>query len=443
MPKSPRQAIRLFSQIRADLTSRFLSKDTDVTADAPREVASATATPPTKEANCQPLEEQLQIPVRTDSPEGDLRQSLQNQGQFLARQERWGELSETLLQADSTQNQWPGSANRAEDLAFGARADVVFAVEHALNEQSQAENEFPENKVLTSGVMALEALRKEHADDPYLTAVIALAHIDIAWLWRSSMGAVQASEGALRRAAAHFDRASTLLQPLQEKQKNSPFLSAAICALYAGRSSDTMQVADAYAELIDLSPFNYRHMRALGLQMLPRANGSYAALELEARRTAARTQEQWGAGGYTWTYFDAIAVDEQACARVDPQYFLDGIEDILCTDPSQEMINLLTAYCTVTLQAGLGQSAPADKTRLEIAKTARWLARNHLHELHPLIWAHAAKGFDNNARVSSLSRFAAHGKAQGLETLASIFREEIASGHRISFSEKGFDLMSV
>ncbi|MEP2716631.1 hypothetical protein [Pseudophaeobacter sp.] len=416
-------------------------QDTPEQLDAPAETA---AEPPHI-----PFADSLLIPICEEGSDTKSRHALQDRGQFLARQERWSDLSQLIREADQNHSRTSGGLPAADLLAYGARADVVNAVEHALEDRSakpaSVAGEKGEDRILIDGVMALEALRRDHRQDSYLTAIVALAHIDIAWIWRGAATeealAEAQAEAHLRRANAHFERAATLLQPLQKNCQNSAFLAAAQCALYAGQNADTLEVADAYGALIDQNPENPRPMRALGAQMLPRANGSYAALELEARRTAVRTQEEWGAGGYTWVYFDALAIDVQACARVDPDFFLDGLQDILCADPSQEMINLLAAYCSVTLRSGRGQNQQADVNRLKIAEAARWLIRSHLHELHPLIWAHACEGFNNNARITSLRRFAALGQAEALQCIAGIFRDELGSGHKISFTPEGFDLV--
>lgn len=427
------------------------------------------APPQDYEAIISALKDKLIIPICDDSPGTQSRQNLQDKGQFLARQERWSELSQLIRTADTTGSRTSSGLPEADLLAYGARSDVVNAVEHALRDSCDTSaataqgttcgdaglakpgsctsggRRSGENPILIEGVMALESLRRDHPKDTYLTAIVALAHIDIAWIWRATAADDRLSkkkqEAQMRRAMAHFDRAAALLAPHKEQSRDSAFLSAAQCAVFAGQTANTMDVADAYGALIDQAPDNPRPMRALGAQMLPRANGSYAALELEARRTAARTQEAWGAGGYTWVYFDAIAIDAQACARVDPRFFLDGLRDILAADPSQEMINLLTAYCAVTLPNDRGLNAAADRNRVEISEAACWLVRRHLREVHPLIWAHACQGFDNSLRIASLRRFAAHGQAQAMQCLAHEFRDELDSGQRVSFSPDGYDLL--
>ncbi|UWQ80463.1 hypothetical protein K3725_05525 [Leisingera sp. S132] len=418
-----RQALDLFSRISGLVSSRSRP-------------AARQAPAPAEQPIFKRPEDSLSIAVQSaqDAPEGT---EAQDRGQFLARQERWDDLSRQIRTADETRAATRCGMPLAELLAFGARADVVTATEHALAEDHDARS-----RALIRGLMAFEALRAENRHDPYLTALVALAHIDIGWAWRGADGQ-DTPATSQRRCAAHFDRAAALLEPISEDSRNSPFLLAAQCALFAGRSTGTLQVADTYSALIDLTPANHRHMRALGTHMLPRSAGSYAALELEARRTAARTEATWGAGGYTWVYFDAITIDTQACARVDTRFFLDGLRDIVQADASQEMINLLAAYCTVALPKDMGRDLQADVPRLRIAGAADWLIRDHLTELHPLVWAHAEEGFDNSALIRSVSRFAARGHAGALQALANQFREEIEGGQKVSFTKHGLHLSAV
>ncbi|KIC30382.1 hypothetical protein [Leisingera sp. ANG-M6] len=423
-----RQARDLLSRISGLVSSRSRPAARQVPAPSPAPAAAG-------QNPARRLEDSLSIPVRSEHGDPECI-AAQDRGQFLARQELWEDLSQQIRDADETRAAARCGLPLADLIAYGARADVVTATEHALAESQNAGS-----RALIRGLMAFEALRAENRHDPYLTALVALAHIDIGWAWRGT-GGQDTPPPNQRRCAAHFDRAAALLDPIAQSSQNSPFLLAAQCALYAGRRSGTMQVADAYSALIDLAPGNHRHMRALGTQMLPGASGSYAALELEARRTAARTEQTWGAGGYAWVYFDAISIDDQACARVDTQFFLDGLRDIVRANPSQEMINLLTAYCTVALSKGPDRDPQGERQRLKIAEAANWLIRDHLSELHPLVWAHAEEGFDNSTRIRSVSRFAARGHAGALQAIAAQFREEIENGQQVAFTEQGLQLTS-
>lgn len=377
-------------------------------------------------------EECLNIPICEESPEELARRDAQGRGQFLARQERWEDLADEIRTADQERRATPGGMPIADLLAFGARSDVVQAAEHALLDGRPAKD-----APLLEGISALETVLHDHPDDYAVALVVALAHIDLGWAWRGS--GWEATVPRLNRGAfvAHLDRASAVLDAYCGIELDSPALAAARCSLLAGLREPHLRIADDYEDLIDLDPQNHRHMRSMGNHLLPRWFGDYDALELEARRTAARTQDIWGNGGYTWVCFDAIAIDEGACARVDVEYFVDGLRDIVSKCPDQAMVNLLAAYCAVALRQGAGLNEEADLTRMQIVDCSKWLIRDHLKEVHPLVWAHAAEGFDNSARITSVSRFAARGRADALHAIAEQFSDDIAKGLSVTFTADG------
>ncbi len=405
---------------------------------APRNAASGRAEADRHRARWRP-EECLSIPVRDMSADDKACRDAQGRGQFLARQDLWEDLAAEIAEADRTRQATPAGMPIAELLAWGARADVVRAVEHALEDEARPQGD----ATLLEGIGGLEAVRAEMPDNPWIALVVALAHIDIGWAWRGAAGNDPGSGHNRARSVAHFDRAAELLAPHRDVGLTSPAMAAARCAVLAGRREPRARIADDYENLVDLDPRNYRHMRALGNYMLPRWFGSHTELEIEARRIAARTQHIWGAGGYTWVNFDAIAIDEGACARVDVEFFLDGLRDIVAVRPDQAMINLLTAYCSVAIRKGEGRNPQADLQRAQIAAAASWLIRDHLTELHPMIWAHAAEGFDNSARVTSPGRLAARGRADALRIIADQFRDDIERGHLVVFSADGPELRRV
>ncbi|GHG90777.1 hypothetical protein [Pseudodonghicola xiamenensis] len=372
----------------------------------------------------------LDVPVCDVSPEDEAAREARAQGLFLARQDRWADLSRALAAADTSRALTPGGTPLTDHLSYGARSDVVLAAEEAL---ADGRGRCKTDRALLDGIMALEAMRQDHRHDPYINLVLAQAHIDLGWAWRGAGDPQALPKLSRHRCAAHFDRAAHLLDPFTEESRTSPALAAARCALLAARHGRTGDIADAYAALIDLAPGNARPFRALGLHLLPSRAGSYAELELEARRTAARTHPTWGAGGYAWVCFDAVVQDPQALAQVDVEFFIDGLKDIVARHPDQAMINMLAAYCAITLRRQPGAAATRDR----IAGCASWLIRDHLTELHPLIWAHAAEGFDNNAHVSSTRRFAARGRADGLRAIADQFRDDLDHGLRITFTPEG------
>jgi hypothetical protein len=378
---------------------------------------------------------QLNIPLARTCA-GDLigRDTIQH-GRMLARQDRWADLSRHMRVADEARATAPDGTPIADLLAFGARSDVVLAVEHALSDGT-ALSEYD----LLGGISELEDEMRAHPDDPMIALVVALTHIDLAWAWRGT--ATDATLPPLHRSrcAAHFDRAAALLPMCRAAAPDSPLVAAAGCALLAGQRKTDLRVADEYERLITLDPHNQRHMRSMGTHLLPRWFGSYEELEVQALRNAARTQDVWGAGGYTWVQFDAIALDEEACARLDVEYFLEGLNDILHRRQDQQTVNMLSAYCAITIQNGLGLNEQADLARSQIHEAANWLIRDHMTELHPLIWAHAASGFNNSVRINSAERFAARGQRQALRAIGDLFREELRSGMDVTFTPSGLRL---
>ncbi len=352
--------------------------------------------------------------------------------QKLVRQELWSDLSQLIGQADIARTLTPGAMSVAELMAYGARADVVMAVEHALLDGKPAKD-----APLLEGIEALEHVLAEHPGDHIIAAIVAQSHMDIAWSWRGNGWDTEVPTRNRAAFEAHFDRAGDILNPFRDVSTGSPLLASTFCALLGGSENDEGRVADMYERLIDLNPANPRPMRAMGSHLLPRWFGSYEELELEARRTAARTQKTWGAGAYAWVMFDAIACDDQACANLDLPFFIEGMRDILARCPDPYTVNLLAAYCANSIGQAYSGSDEADQNRAQIAACARWIIREHLTELHPMIWAHAARGFDNTLRVRSPNRFAASGREDAMRIISALFQPEISAGNRIVFTESG------
>lgn len=379
----------------------------------------------------------LSISCPDPTAEEKLRDHYLNIGQRMARQEDWDALSDLIRQTDMKRELTPGFMPVAELLAYGARSDVIMAAEHALLDGKPAKG-----APLMAGIEALEHILAERPDDHIVGAIVAQAHMDIGWAWRGTGWDAEIPERNRAAFAAHFDRARDIVATYLDQDRGSPLLASTSCALLANASQSEHRIANHYEALIDLNPANPRSMRALGNHMLPRWFGSYAELELEARRTASRTEDIWGAGGYTWVQFDAIACDDQACANLDVGFFIEGLHDILKRRPNAYTANLLAAYCANSVGQAFSGNDHADQNRMQIADCAHDIVRDHLTELHPMIWAHAAQGFDNNLRVRSPARFAATGREDAMRIITSLFSREIAAGQRIVFTDAGPQVIS-
>ena len=352
--------------------------------------------------------------------------------QHLVRQERWDDLIAAVHSADKNRHLTPGTMPIADLLSFGARADVVYAAEHVLMDGKPAKG-----APILAGIEALEHELISHPDNYVMACIVAQAHMDIAWAWRGAGWDIEVPARNRDAFTAHFDRAADIMADFCPQTLDSPLLAATCCALLGGVERGKRRVSDRYEALIDLNPANPRPMRAMGNHLLPRWYGTYDELELEARRTASRTQKTWGAGGYTWVQFDAISCDDEACANLDLDFFIEGMRDILNRKPDAYTANLMAAYCANSIGQSFSGNDQADQIRSQIADCAHWIVREHLTELHPMIWAHAARGFDNNLRVHSPGRFAASGKDDAMRLISSLFKSEISAGKRIVFTDTG------
>tara|TARA_R110000764_G_scaffold133384_8_gene221448 strand:- start:6534 stop:7829 length:1296 start_codon:yes stop_codon:yes gene_type:complete len=380
------------------------------------------------------------LSIPSPDPTGEERacDMYQTAGQRLARQEDWPGVSRAIRDAEAAATRTPGGMPVADLIAFGARADVVHAAEHALLSGRPAKD-----APLLDGIIALEEVLAEFPDDYVIATVVAMAHIDIGWAWRGTGWAVEVPLRNREAFDAHFDRARDILESFPNKDMSSPLLASAHCAVLSGLPTDTNRLIAAYEALIDMDPLNARTYRNMGTHLLPRWHGSVQDLEVQARRMASRSQAIWGAGGYTWVMLDAIALDDAACSQLDIAFFIEGLHDILTRRTDQHTVNLLAAYCANTMGMTLDAADEVAFVRGQIADCAKWIIRQHLTELHPMIWAHAARGFDNNLRVRCPDRFAAAGAADAHRILCDMFRRELSQGKRVVFTDRGAQLEPV
>lgn len=368
----------------------------------------------------------LDIPVPEPTAEDHSRDMWQAHGLRRVRQEDWRRLAGLMRSADKARKLTPGGMSVAELLAFGARADVVAAAEHALQGGAPP----------LSGIAALEEVLSAHRGCAMIACVVALAHMDLAAAWRGKDAAGEPSAQALQAAEAHLDRARALIAPASARAPHSALVQSVRCELARASGEDSDSTAHAYRHLIDLDPLDTRQMRALGTILLPEGNGDVARLEHEARRIGARHAPIWGAGGYTWVMLDAICTDGAACAALDVEHFLGGMRDILALRPDQARVNLLAAYCAVAMAGGAGNSA-ADAVRAQIHGARGWIVCEYMTELHPLIWAHAVHGFDTSLRGRALERLARQGAAEARRALSGIFLPHLARGQDVVFTPDG------
>lgn len=381
------------------------------------------------------MQERLQIPVHVATPDQIEADKAREFGLRMARQECWEELTEQIIINDQARLTTLSGVPLAELMAYGARSDVVRAAEHSLLHGTPAED-----SDFFSGVEALEAVLMDNPECYAIALIVAHMHIDIGWAWRGA--SPDESLGDLNREAfsAHFDRASDILAEHCPTTLESAALSAARCALLPGKVDPGARLIREFEALIDLDPLNPRHMRALGNYLLPRWYGTYQALDLEARRTAARVYREWGAGAYTWVWFDALLVDPQGFDLLETEYFLDGIEDILLRSPNQHTANLMAAHLFQSWQISrklYHENGTRPDLPIALKRGFERVVHEHLRELHPLIWGHAEIGFENTARIISTERLAIKGRETGLAAVSMPFLKHLQEGYTVRFEADG------
>lgn len=398
---------------------------------------SGRATSPVRPAKHHPVKEDIDalakrilLPSLPVSDEEMARAAHQDRGQKLARQEMWDTLSEKLRYADRSRLSTPGGETASLLLAFGARSDVVSAAEDALHD-----GKVPD----MAGIEALEEMQADYPTEYPCALIVALAHIDIGWAWRNIAGPHD-PEGAVRKCQWHLDRAEAILAPFDAEALNAPSLAAAKCALNAACHARWRKVAEGYEALIALDPDSHRHMRALGRHLLPGYAGGAKAVEIEARRTAARTQATWGAGAYAWVYFDALALSRQTLDLLDAGFFIEGLHDIIARKQDQHIVNLLAAFCAITM-APQTKGAPlpdhADTARARVHDCLDWLLEDHIQELHPLIWSQTLLAPGHAPLLPSRRALIVKGRQTALRIIATRFASQISDGSSIAFSRAG------
>lgn len=376
-----------------------------------------------------PLRPRVDIPVRDPCPDGAAQDKHLSRGLFLSRQEAWDELADELRAAERHCHVTPGLVPVAALLARGARSDVVAAARGAV----QRTEPRPARAVLGAFDVAME----EQPDCPAIAYVAAMAHVDVALAWR---GASRPDALSPRRRDAydwHMGRATALADRYDPFECESPAWADVRCAVLEAAPRPGLRAADDFEDLIDLAPLVVGHYTALGRAMRPATFGSWEMLEQQARRTAERTRDLWGTGGYAWVYIGALEMDAGAARRLDAELFTEGLHDILARQPGQHMANRLAAFAGLTLG---GPSEPGT-TRRRIADSLGWIAQDHLRELHPRVWALAPMPGRAGQAEAEPEDFVRRGRIRAMSSLAEFYAPALESGRRLVFGPEGMSLL--
>lgn len=377
-------------------------------------------------------DDRLILPVTGENQKDHLRQTFIGKGQFLARQEQWDVLGQMIRETDRNRQTSICGHSLAGMLSLGARADAVQASRDAI---------LAGNQPCGSIISALEEVLDENPRCWGVALTVAQAHMDIglAWLGKRSLTGRPACDSP--QFIYHFKRASDILDPYCAVEENSAILAEARCELLLGEPDAPARVADDYEDLIDLDPGNARHMRRMGVHLLPRWFGSYELLDDLAHETAERTEDIWGDGGYSWVWMDVLRAVPEAAARLDADRFIAGMHDILERRDAQSLANIMAAYSGVAMAPGFAPddlSQDAMSVRGAIHDCLPWIIEDHLRELHPTHWAEAQ--FLPFATLPPHDELAEHGTVIARELISRHFHEALSTGRVVTFSPKGIRL---
>ncbi|MCR9275780.1 MULTISPECIES: hypothetical protein [Mameliella] len=368
----------------------------------------------------------VDIPICDPGPDALACETLRARGQFLARQDDWEQLAKEIATAEAARQQTPGLRSAASMLAEGARRDMTTAIAEAVARGKPRE--------VQAAVAALEPLLAEMPACPVIAQIIAMVHVETARAWRAAPDTGLPASDRQAAFARHMAAATRLNDRFDPFEHQSPLWAVVRCAVLEADPAPQDRVADDFEDLIDLDPGNPWHMWQFGKALRPARFGSWEQLDAQARRTAARTGDLWGSGGYAWIYLGALCEEAGAFARLDAELFVEGLHDILTRHPTQDMANRMAALVGHTL----GGPTRAGSTRRRVADCLGWIAQDHLRELHPQVWAEAPER-SPGARLDCSA--AKPGEVRALDCLTEFYAPALEAGRRLRFGPDGMRMI--
>lgn len=336
------------------------------------------------------------------------------QGLFLARQERWDELDTLVRSCDRRRAALPDGQPVAQRLALGAASDVLWTAEAGFDTDERMRR-------TGCGVAQLEDALAAHPRAPGVALVLVHTHLSLGWAARREAATEPARPEARAALHAHLARAGQILDRFAEAAGDSAAFAAARCLQLPARRPGPEARARAYLDLVARDPANPRHLRDMGRSLLPRRTGTLATLERAAREAAALSEAKLGPAGYFWAHMDALAEDERVFERLDLEWFLAGLDAAAARHGDQHAANTVAAFCALTMAPHHGRARlnPAiAPRRAAVHDRAPGVCRDHLHEIHPLVWAETAAAIGPERPVPPRPRRVAEGTALARAALA-------------------------
>lgn len=349
--------------------------------------AAALMSRPNRRAAAIPAPVSPDLPVCGESASDRGHNEYFARGQFLARQERWEDLSALISKADHDGLRTPTGLSMAALLSDGARADAVCSARQSV---ARGDGGIP------MGISELDEIATELDEHWGVAVTTARAHMEFAWACAGQLDPFARPKKPSTAFRHLFGLAEDLLDHAREVSPGSAFVAATRCDLLAADDLASDKVDRRHEIALSHDPENPGRLRAYGVHLLPRWFGTHARVAGTAARMADEFADVWGDGGYTWVWFDALRLDPASAAVLDAERFLHGMHDILDRDTDPQLANLMTAYL-----AGMdAHFAPTDlpnaarQARALLHGALPFMMDRYLTELHPQVWAreHALPG---------------------------------------------------
>ncbi|WP_417207964.1 hypothetical protein [Antarctobacter sp.] len=374
-----------------------------------------------------PMRPRVEIPVCELDPASKDAARLRARGQFLARQDDWEQLAAEIRSADASRALTAGLQSQAVLMCEGARQDITEAIAEGVERGDPLS--------VQAAVASLEPLLAEMPGCPVIAYIVAMAHVDAARAWKGTALTGDLPPQRHEAYARHMAAAARLNDLFDPFEHETPLWAMVRCAVLEVDPQPHARVADDFEDLIDLDPGNPHHLVQFGWALRPIRFGSWEMLDAQARRTALRTADVWGVGGYTWVYLGALAEDQGAFRRLDADLFVEGLHDILARHPSQATVNRMAALMAYRVD---GQ-ADVGGARQRIANCFGWVVQDYLRELHPLIWAESPAR--PNTSCNDTVDVARLGQTRALATLSEFFAPALDAGRRLVFAPDGMRMV--
>jgi hypothetical protein len=330
----------------------------------------------------------IEVPLTETAPELHQWREIQSGFAKLAERGLWPSLFDRLRGTDQSRQEF-SSGLRYCDCALSGAMDLV--TRHLEGEGG------PRIEDALAELPLIETLRSASPRDYVPAVVLARSLIAIGEAIRGAAPPSRTPADRLAAARPHYARAEEVLEAFDPIERNSPMIAEARYRLVPGVRDGVDFLRDWYEDWADLDPANPIMLTTHSHALFPTWYGSYAEIELEARRAAERASDSIAAGAYAWFWWEALDTDPApALTELDVVLFFDGMHQLLGKSSSQDLVNraaaLLYRVGHAEIDPGASDAGKAILRREAFRRGFGEVLRRHLRELHTVHWPYSPDG---------------------------------------------------